>query len=861
MTPIVFGGPKHLWSGKLVRCIRVDGNVHAVLSKQHAEVSVQIPLERNRRYLVSTCVKSAEPTSLTVSVFDGGNKISTSEIVVASPGFAVYECSFELAGIGSSSVNVILARGIDVTADVELKQITITENHALPLPKQSQPVKQQREAPPKAPEPVVEERALDNRNQAMTTIGGNGYTWRGKNLKPAYKDGVQCIELPNKASSLFAKAGLQSEEEYKVVITAKRTGGNGNLLVNIFGSVNTDGKHKQLTVQEGDFRDYTVVVPSPKFTPGATVYFRVWRNDASTGKIIIKTLKYSKIQKLKDKPVARTPARLPSDKQVSKSVAKTSVYRRRKPHTEEFNMIYKPYDTRAGFSDRVEAVFMRRPEDVPMVSIITPTRGGLELTTRCYNALVSNTGYPNWEWIVGDSCSEDGTVEWLKSKQDPRLKVIERGTTDGSFSSINNELVKHAGGEYLVFLNNDTEPQPFWLHNMLAKLHHNPELGVVGAKLLYPGGQIQHCGIAMTREGPANIGKDVLGAFPKGFAEQDRLYQAVTAACMMMRKSDFEALNGFDERYWFCYDDVDLCLRVIHELGKRVMYSSTAVVTHNESATQKRHRTSGDKQKMGIELFKKKWMSSVNIDFQQYMADGALNVYKTEISFVTCVSNVVQYMNYVAGSLLKNDTKCNYELIPVFNVGNKYSAASALNLGLSKAKGKLVVFCHQDVLFYKDWVNTLLKRVAEIDKVDKNWGIIGTAGITIKDATIGSVQSLKGKVQWQQTSRVTYGAVQTVDEHCMIMRRNSGLKFDEAMTGFHLYGPDICLSAMSKNLKNYGILNPLVHDSNSTSLASGKDEFMKWLNYIANKWGGQFRVIRTPTSKITGKTIHTYINF
>jgi hypothetical protein len=95
----------------------------------------------------------------------------------------------------------------------------------------------------------------------------------------------------------------------------------------------------------------------------------------------------------------------------------------------------------------------------------------------------------------------------------------------------------------------------------------------------------------------------------------------------------------------------------------------------------------------------------------------------------------------------------------------------------------------------------------------------------------------------------------------MIIRKNSGLKFDEAMTGFHLYGPDLCLLSLSKGMKNYGILNPLVHASSSASLISGQKDFMHWLNFIAGKWGGKFKTIRTPTSIIKGKTIRTFVKF
>ena len=104
--------------------------------------------------------------------------------------------------------------------------------------------------------------------------------------------------------------------------------------------------------------------------------------------------------------------------------------------------------------------------------------------------------------------------------------------------------------------------------------------------------------------------------------------------------------------------------------------------------------------------------------------------------------------------------------------------------------------------------------------------------------------------------------IQTVDEHCMVIRRESGIRFDEKVfNGFHFYGPDLCLTAASKGLMNFGILNPLVHDSASGSLVSGKREFMRLLNALAKKWRPTFPFIRTPTSIIRRRSVRTFVRF
>lgn len=702
---------------------------------------------------------------------------------------------------------------------------------------------------------------------APAIIGGNGYRWRGRAIRAIRKNNTTCVTMPRKDSIIMAPVGITGESQYKITISASKNSGNGALLVNFFGGKNYDGSHIAIYVTSAEMRDYTVAVPVPKFPSNLPMYLRVWRPNDATGNIFIRTIQYSHIGG--SPKIAREPTmpRLGND---SSSVVKPSPNITKKKNRpappvikpkEDKTMKFKPYEVKRR-TTMAEQVLITNPSDVPKVSIITPTRDGKELLTKCYEALNDNTSYPNWEWIVGDSASEDGTEEYVKGLQDPRIKFVQRGTTEGSFSSINNDLAGFATGEYLLFLNDDTQPQPFWLYEMMSKIHRHPEIGVVGAQLLYSENRVQHAGIAFISQGPANLGKAVLGSFPKGFANQDRFYQAVTGACMLMRASDFRLVGGFDPIYYFCYEDVDLCLKVKFNLNKKILYAANAKVIHAESVTQKKHKTAGEKQQLGIQAFKTRWMNKVKIDFPLFQRDMSRGLLKTDLSFVTCVNNLRQYRNYVVGSLFKNKTNKNYEIIPVLNFGNKYSAAEALNLGLDMSKGDNVVFCHQDVLFYEDWIDMLYERIDEIDSHNHRWGVLGTAGITSRDDTVGVVHSIKGRLQWQPSKRARTYEVQTVDEHCMITKRNSGLRFDSAtFDGFHFYGPDLCLNAINQGFKNFGILCPLVHDSNSGSLASGKREFMRLLNALARKWRPRFPHIRTPTSVIRKRSVKTFVRF
>jgi GT2 family glycosyltransferase len=213
------------------------------------------------------------------------------------------------------------------------------------------------------------------------------------------------------------------------------------------------------------------------------------------------------------------------------------------------------------------------------VSIIIPTRDGLAMLRRCLDA-VERTDHADFEIVVVDNGSrEDATLAFLATT----AHRVVRAPGPFNFSRLNNGAVPETTGRYLVFLNNDTEPRdPGWLRS-LEEHAQRPEVGAVGAKLLYPDGRIQHAGIA--------VGVGDLAGHPHRFRREDespdeiRNVSAVTAACLMMRRECFEAVGGFDERLPVNSNDVDLCLR-LRSRGYLVVYTPHAVLWHFESQTR-----------------------------------------------------------------------------------------------------------------------------------------------------------------------------------------------------------------------------------------------------------------------------------
>lgn len=223
----------------------------------------------------------------------------------------------------------------------------------------------------------------------------------------------------------------------------------------------------------------------------------------------------------------------------------------------------------------------------PVVSIIIPVLNRLDLTRQCLLRIRENTPPGLTEVIVVDNGSTDGTAEFFAEQSDgSRTLIYLRNESNLGFSRACNQGARAASGRNLLFLNNDTEVQPGWFEPLVALMEADPRIAAVGSKLLFPDRTIQHAGVALV-EYP---GQDPLLAMhtyyrrPEGFpaANERRLYQALTAACLMVRGSEFQAVHGFDEGFWNGYEDVDLCLR-LQDRGGMLVYEPASVIIHHES--------------------------------------------------------------------------------------------------------------------------------------------------------------------------------------------------------------------------------------------------------------------------------------
>jgi GT2 family glycosyltransferase len=230
------------------------------------------------------------------------------------------------------------------------------------------------------------------------------------------------------------------------------------------------------------------------------------------------------------------------------------------------------------------------PEPPPRVSLIVPTRDAVDFLRTCVQTTLEKTEYPNYEILIVDNDSSRAeTHAYFNQIQSESGVRLLRYPGPFNYSAINNLAAREASGSVLALLNNDIEViDGGWLREMVS-LAVRPEIGCVGAKLLYPNGTIQHAGVVLGLHGLAGHAFRHLPGENNGYFARLRLVRsvsAVTAACMVVRREVWLRVGGMDEQQLaVAFNDVDLCLKV-REAGYRNLFTPHAVFVHHESATR-----------------------------------------------------------------------------------------------------------------------------------------------------------------------------------------------------------------------------------------------------------------------------------
>ncbi|RJX20674.1 MAG: glycosyltransferase [Ammonifex sp.] len=256
----------------------------------------------------------------------------------------------------------------------------------------------------------------------------------------------------------------------------------------------------------------------------------------------------------------------------------------------------------------------------PKVSIVIPVYNKVEFTAACLHALAKNTTGYDYEVIIVDDCSTDATPQFLSTLSGD-VKVL-RNETNRGFARSCNKGASLAAGEYIIFLNNDTVPLAGWLEPMVRAAQADAKIGAVGSKLLLEDGNIQHAGVVFSR---VSLPHHIYHRFPGGFpaVNKKRRFNAVTAACMLVRRELFEQLEGFDEGFLNGLEDVDFCLR-LRAAGYEILYEPESALYHFEKQTRGEDL---EKELLSNQRFFNKWGSHLPRDDGYYYQEDCLSFY------------------------------------------------------------------------------------------------------------------------------------------------------------------------------------------------------------------------------------------
>jgi len=226
-----------------------------------------------------------------------------------------------------------------------------------------------------------------------------------------------------------------------------------------------------------------------------------------------------------------------------------------------------------------------------------------------------------------------------------------------------------------------------------------------------------------------------------------------------------------------------------------------------------------------------------------------------DFSIITCVSDADVYDQCLLRSVNKMRGDYDIEVIPIVNNDNRYSASNALNIGIDVSNSDVLVFAHQDVSLLDDW---FAKLDGAIKSLPRNWGALGSAGISTKYARcdigdwggylkekemiVGTVyeseESLSNAPYWDGEKKIAQ--VHCVDECLMVLNKKTGLKFDKMFNGFHFYGVDICLQARSAGHTVWSSYLPIIHHGRHSASFSGDKKYWAYMRMLHRKWHMRF---------------------
>ena len=524
--------------------------------------------------------------------------------------------------------------------------------------------------------------------------------------------------------------------------------------------------------------------------------------------------------------------------------------------------------------------------NAPAVSIVIPTLNRLDLTRACLKALRDHTPAAEFEIVVVDNASTDDTRDFLAGEQRAgRLSAILNEKNLG-FARACNQGAAAARGQYVLFLNNDTEVRSGWLAPLIQTAEADPRIGAVGSKLLFADNTIQHAGVVLLDDrahGDPLLAHHIFSRQPQDLPEANRprICPALTAACLFVRREIFDRVGCFDEEFWNGYEDVDLCFK-ISAAGKLLVYQPASVVTHHESQSgPERFRQA----RQNIARLHKKWLGRVRPDFvvqengritptgagrlADYLpAKSAQEKNPRAVSIVILAINQLEHTRKCMASLFAH-TRAPFEVIFVDNASTDGTAeflaslrarhpnfkvitnrknlgfAAGNNQGLAVAKGEILVLLNNDTIVTPGWIEGM---TAVLD-ADASAGLVGPVSNRVSGPQ--QIQTnyaddgarLEFATNWREQNA---GQTQTVTRlvgFCLLFKRAvldaiGGL--DERFGSGNFEDDDFCLRAKFAGFGSRIARDVFIHHVGSQTFRGAKVDYRQAMlrnwNLFRTKW-------------------------
>lgn len=266
--------------------------------------------------------------------------------------------------------------------------------------------------------------------------------------------------------------------------------------------------------------------------------------------------------------------------------------------------------------------------------ILTLNYNGLDKLEQLYGSkLFEALSDLDHKWYVKDNGSTDGSLEYLnRLSARSNVFVVATKHNNDSFAKGCNVLFDYAkpdDNDLVLLLNNDIVINDIHSLSNMVGLIKDLDIGIVGAKLTYPNNtELQHAGVIFDRK---------YNLLPFHYrphereddnAKKNREFQALTGAVMLTRASIYKQLNGLNEDYHWCFEDIDYCLRAKYKLNKKVVYCGQTNISHQESATLKKNPVHKLFMEHNVKTFLKNWQGKYQEDHHFYLKDPEYNLYK-----------------------------------------------------------------------------------------------------------------------------------------------------------------------------------------------------------------------------------------